>query len=98
MPTAQVTLPILPDKTEAWRRFRQELHGSRRGEYERCRRLLGILGAQAVLVETALGTAAVLEVEAADLGRALSLLAEADDAFLRWFRSQLEEIHGLTIT
>src|SRR5579859_4773700 len=35
-------LPILPGKQEAWRRFCQELEGSRHGEYEWTRQRLGI--------------------------------------------------------
>ena len=42
MPGIVLTFPILPGKVEAWRRFCQELAGSRSTLYEASRRRLGI--------------------------------------------------------
>ena len=50
--TILVVAPILPGKAEAWRRFIQEMWGSRRREYEASRRRLGIRVERAWISET----------------------------------------------
>src|SRR5215470_154883 len=60
-----LVLPLLPGKEEVWRRFYQELAGTRRAEYEQSRRKLGITREQAWIVQTHQGELliACLEVE-----------------------------------
>src|SRR5688572_22750944 len=48
-----LTLPIAAGKVEAWRRFCQELSGSRQQLHAASRRRLGITSERLVLVETA---------------------------------------------
>ena len=64
MPGIVLTFPIVAGKVEAWRRFCQELSGSRRQMYEASRQRLGITRERLVLVETAFGSAAVTTLEA----------------------------------
>ena len=66
-----LTFPIKSGKVEAWRRFCQELSGTRRQMYEASRLRLGITRERLALVETAFGSAAVMTFEAADIGRVL---------------------------
>ena len=40
----KLAIPILPGRQEAWRRFAQELQGSRRSEHADSRQRLGITG------------------------------------------------------
>ena len=51
-----LTFPIVTGKVEAWRRFCQELSGSRRQMYEASRRRLGMTRERLVLVESAFGS------------------------------------------
>lgn len=97
MTSLMLTLPLLPHKVEAWRRFMQTLQGSCRVEYETSRRRLGIRHEQFSLVETASGRAVLFTVQARDLGQALNGLASSQTAFDRWFRDRLRELHGFTM-
>lgn len=90
--------PILPGKEEAWRRFCQEMRGSRRRQYEESRRALGIVREEARLVPTPQGSMAVINIAAPDLAEALRRLATSQRPFDCWFRHNVLEIHGLDLT
>jgi hypothetical protein len=62
-----LTFPILAGKVEAWRRFCQEISGSRQQMYIASRRRLGITHERLALVETAFGSTAVTTLEALDV-------------------------------
>lgn len=89
-----ITLPILPGKTEAWQRFCQELSGERKEAHEASRRRLGITQERFALVQTRLGTAVLVSIQARDVGRALSRLAASEHAFDRWYKEKFREMHG----
>ena len=97
MPGIVLTFPILNGKVEAWRRFCQELSGSRRQMYEASRRRLGITLERLALVESAFGSAAVTTLEAADVGLALSQIIASELPFDRWYREQIQELHGVNL-
>lgn len=97
MPGIVLTFPIVAGKVEAWRRFCQELSGSRRQTYEASRRRLGITREQLVLVETAFGAAAVTTLEAPDVDRALGQIIASGLPFDRWYREQVRELHGINL-
>lgn len=94
MPTLTITLPIRPGKLEAWRRFRQELQASRRLDYEASRRRLGISNERFTLVQTPVGAAVRISIEATDVGQALADLAASTHSFDRWYKDKLRELHG----
>jgi hypothetical protein len=93
-----LTLPIVAGKVEAWRRFCQELSGSRLQMYLTSRRRLGITHERLALVETAHGSAAVTTLEALDLGRVFSQIALSELPFDFWYRERLQELHGVSLT
>ena len=97
MPGIVLTLPIIAGKVEAWRRFCQEMSGSRLKMHEDSRRRLGITRERLTLVETAFGSAAVVTFEARDVGRALSQLVASTLPFDFWYREQLQELHGVRL-
>lgn len=97
MPGIVLTFPIVAGKVEAWRRFCQEMSGSRRLMYEASRRGLGITREQLALVETAFGSAAVTTLEADDVGLALSQIISSELPFDRWYREQMQELHGVNL-
>jgi hypothetical protein len=97
MPGIVLTFPIVAGKAEAWRRFCQELAGSRQKTYEESRRRLGITLERFVLVETAFGSVAVTTLEAPDVDRALGQIISSKRPFDRWYREQVRELHGINL-
>ena len=93
-----LTFPIVAGKVEAWRRFCQEMSGSRRQAYEASRRQLGITRERLALVETAFGSAAVTTLEADDVGRALGQIIASNFPFDLWYREQVLALHGINLT
>jgi hypothetical protein len=92
-----LTFPIVAGKVEAWRRFCQELSGSRRQMYEASRQRLGITRERLALVETAFGSAAVTTLEAPDVDRALGQIIASKLPFDRWYREQVRNLHGINL-
>ena len=97
MPGIILTFPIVAGKVEAWRRFCQELAGSQRQMYEASRHRLGITRERLVLVETAFGSAAVTTLEAPDVDRALGQIIASNLPFDRWYREQVQTLHGINL-
>jgi len=92
-----LTFPILAGKVEAWRRFCQELSGSRRQPYEVSRKRLGITCERMALVETAFGATAVTALEAPNMDRALGQIITSSLSFDIWYRERLQELHGINL-
>jgi hypothetical protein len=96
--TVIAVAPILPGKTEAWRRFMQEMSGARRQAYQASRRRLGIQAEQAWIRETRRWAIGIIIIETASLAEAMAALATSDDPFDCWFREQLLALQGLDLT
>ena len=92
-----LTFPILAGKVEAWRRFCQELSGSRRKMYETSRQRLGITRERLALVESTFGSAAVNTFEAPNVNQALGQIIASLLPFDIWYREQLQELHGVNL-
>lgn len=92
-----IVAPILPGKAEAWRRFMQEIGGSRRQEYEASRRRLGIRVERVWISETRQRTMGIILIQTDHLESALAALAISDHPFDRWFREQLLSLQGLDL-
>lgn len=93
-----LTLPIVAGKVEAWRRFCQELSGSRRQTYVASRRRLGVTRERVELVETPFGATAVNTIEATDLSKAFAQIATSVLPFDLWYRERLHELHNITLS
>jgi len=93
-----LTFPILSGKVEAWRRFCQELSGSRRLPYEASRQRMGITRERLALVETTYGATAVTTLEAPDVAHALGQIISSEIPFDVWYRERLLIIHGINLT
>jgi len=98
MPGLVLTLPIAAGKVEAWRRFCQELSGSRRQQYEASRRRLGITAERLALIESPTGSASVTTLEALDVDLALAQMIGSSRPFERWYRERLQDLHGVNLT
>ena len=92
-----LTFPIMAGKVEPWRRFCQELAGSRRQMYEASRQRLGVTRERMALVETAFGSAAVTTLEAPNVDRVLGQIITSKSPFDRWYREQVRELHGINL-
>lgn len=92
-----LTFPILAGKAEAWRRFCQEISGSRQLMYLTSRRRLGITHERLALVETAHGSMAVTTLEALDVGQVLGQIATSTLPFDCWYRDCMQELHGINL-
>ena len=89
-------VPILPGKTEQWRRFVGDLNGPRRGEYEESRRRLGIRE-RTFLQSSPQGDVVIVTLEGDDPAGSLRRFAATNDPFTRWFAQQVHEIHGIEL-
>jgi hypothetical protein len=92
-----LTFPILAGKVEAWRRFCQELSGSRRKTYEASRQRLGITRERLALVDTVFGATAVTTLEAPNVALALGQIIASVLPFDLWYRKQLLDLHGINL-
>jgi len=93
-----LTFPILSGKVEAWRRFCQELSGSRRLPYEASRQRMGITRERLALIETAFGATAVTTLEAPDVAHALGQIIGSEIPFDIWYRERLQKLHGINLS
>ena len=92
-----LTFPILAGKVEAWRRFCQELAGSRQQPYQASRQRMGITRERLALVETAFGAMAVTTLEAPDVAQALGQIIASELPFDVWYRERLQKLHGINL-
>jgi len=92
-----LTFPIVAGKVEAWRRFCQELSGTRRKTYEHSRRRMGITRERLALVNSEFGSTAVTTLEAPDVAQALGSIIASVLPFDVWYRERLQELHGVNL-
>ena len=94
-PSLVLIFPLLSGKVEAWRRFCQELAGSRQPMYTASRRRLGVTREQMTLRDSLTGSAATTTLEAPDLARVLGEMILSPLPFENWYRAQLQDLHGI---
>jgi len=87
-------VPILPGRSEVWRRCLQEMMELRRPEYEESRRRLGISEERVWIAEAVNGNVTIVAVVAAQPEQVLAQLAISDLPFDRWYREQLLALQG----
>jgi hypothetical protein len=90
------TVPILPGKTEAWRKHIQEMLGTRREEYNQSRQRLGIRSEQVWLQHTPMGDMCVVSMDTDNPRKVMEGFMTSNDTFDKWFREKvLIECHGM---
>ncbi len=92
-----LAIPILPGKTEQWKRFLAELRGPRFADYAASRQRFGVRE-RAFLNSTPLGDIVVVTLDGDDPTGAFQRFGSTDDPFTRWFVQQVKEIHGVDLT
>jgi hypothetical protein len=96
--TIVLATPILPGKSEQWRRWLQEIMELNRPHYEESRRRLGITSERVWIVETVNGNVAIIAVVAAHPEQVLLQIATSDLPFDRRYREQLLALQGFDLT
>lgn len=91
-----ISFPILPGKTEEWKRFSSELVGSRRSQFEESRRKLGVRE-QTFLQHTPMGDFVIVTFEGDNPADAFSKLAQGTDEFTTWFKQNVMSTHGVDL-
>ena len=94
-----LALPVIPGRTEAYRRFVQELQGSRRAAFVAACHRWGIAGMALALAPHRPGDVILAYIVLArDLGDVEARLAVADDPFDRWLKARVRELHGVDLS
>lgn len=97
MASLAMTLPLLLGKTESWKRWVQEMAGTRLSEFQASRKRLGITKEVSFLQQTPQGDLAILYIEAEDMARAFQGFATSQDPFDVLFRQKTQEFFGLDL-
>lgn len=91
-----VVFPILPGKTEEWRKFMAELNGPRRAEFVESRKRVGVVE-RTFLQSTPTGDLVIVTLEGADPDRSFGQFVSSKDPFTLWFLEQAKSIHGIDL-
>ena len=97
MPVVAAAIPLLPGKSEAWRRWVQELQESRRADYAAFLSRLGVLHARFWIAEMASGEVVVSYLDVKDPIALTVALEMSQHPFDIWYRQQLREFHGADV-
>jgi hypothetical protein len=89
--------PILPGKTDQWRRFIAELQGPRYNDFKASRERYGV-HERTFLQQTPQGDVVIVTLEGDDPVSAFQSIASSQDPFIRWFVQQVLDIHGFDLS
>ena len=92
-----VVFPLLPGKTEDARAFQRELDTTRKADYDRSARRIGITKEHWFIAAVPGGDQLVVYMESEDFGRALGLFSASEDEFDRWFKRRLADVSGVDL-
>jgi hypothetical protein len=95
MESTALALPLLPGKTDDWRRWSAELAGPRRSDYEASRRRLGVNRERAYLHQIPQGDVVIVYLEAENLQRMFEGISTSQEPFDVWFRQKVQELWGI---
>jgi hypothetical protein len=97
MASIAVALPILPGKTEEWKRLAAELTGPRRPENDDFHKRIGVARTNWYLQQTPHGDIAIVFLEADDPLGVFRQWAESQHPFDLWFKAQEGALYGLDL-
>jgi hypothetical protein len=92
------TFPIVPGKTEAWRRWLAEIQpgGAHRAAFVASRRGAGVRE-RTYLQQTPMGDFVVVTLEGQDAEGAFDRMVHVQDEFTKWFVSGVTDLHGVDL-
>jgi hypothetical protein len=89
-------MPLLPGKTDAWKKAVMEMRGARSKDYKASRAALGITREHVSLQKTPHGDMVVVHLEAKNPSTVLPAMLAAKSDFDKWFlKNVLQDTHGL---
>lgn len=91
-----MAVPILPGKTEQWRKFINELNGSRHDDYVASRKKLDV-HERTFFQQTPMGDLVIVTLEGEEPEKAFIDFGAGTDEFTKWFVQQVKEIHGFDL-
>jgi hypothetical protein len=93
-----MALPILPGKTEEWRRVIQETTGPRRSEVDNMHSRLNISKANWLLQQTPHGDLAIVVLEGEGAAEAFPKLGQSNHPFDVWFKEKIGATYGIDLS
>ena len=95
MTTVAMALPILPGKTEEWRRIVQEATGPRRSEIDDKHSRLNVRSANWFLEPTPNGDVAIVVLEGEGAAEAFPKWGQSRHPFDVWFKEKIGPTYGI---
>lgn len=92
-----IALPILPGKSNDARAFFGELESTRKADYNRSERRLGISKEVWYLASSPTGDQLVVYIEGANFNNAMQQFVGSKNDFDLWFKRRLLEVTGLDL-
>jgi hypothetical protein len=92
-----LVVPVIPGRTADARDFMRELEADRNADYQRSEQRIGITKEAWYLARTPAGDQLVGYMESPDFPAALSMFAQSQDEFDRWFKHRLADATGLDL-
>jgi hypothetical protein len=92
-----LVFPILPGQIEAARHFQRELDTTRKADYDRSERRIGITKEYWFVASVPGGDQLVAYMESADFNRALQLFVQSRDEFDLWFKQRMADVTGVDL-
>lgn len=91
-----MSVPILPGKTEQWKKFRDELNGKYADAFTESRKKLHVH--ERTFYQTSpQGDFVTFTIEGEEPEKAFRNFASANDQFSQWFTKEVKEIHGVDL-
>ena len=91
-----IAIPILPGKTQQFKKFIDALNGNRKGDFIKSRKKLSV-HERTFFQSTPHGDFVVVTLEGNDPESAFKNFASENDVFTNWFVEEVKEIHGLDL-
>ena len=92
-----IAVPILADKAGQFKAFVAELNGAKKADFVASRKRLAVRE-RTFFQQTPIGDFVIVTLEGDDPASAFAKFGQADDAFTRWFKAEVKNIHGIDIS
>ncbi|MGZ3899251.1 MAG: hypothetical protein ACXVNM_02160 [Bacteroidia bacterium] len=92
-----MAVPILPGKTEQWKKFANDLKTRYKKEFSESRKKLGVQE-RTFFQSTPNGDMVIVTLEGENPQEAFSKFSQTNDEFTKWFVSQAKEVHGIDLS
>jgi hypothetical protein len=92
------TVPILPNKVDAWKGWVHELSNVRRDEFDRFNERMELTVHRAWLTQGPHGPWVIVVCDGPGARSFLQRVASSKEPFDTWFRERVSELHGIDFT